>query len=261
MKKTMSVVYGVAGYVLFLGAFLGLVAFTMNLTPYSVSRPAGMPPVAAAMVNVGLILLFGVQHSVMARPGFKQWWTKIVPPHLERSTFVVIASLLVILIVACWQPLDGELWRVTGPAMYILYGISLLGFLSIPVTSFLTDHFHLFGLRQVFEYAMGRQLSAPVFKERAFYKGVRHPMMLGFLVGFWTTPHMTVSHAMFAGMMTLYILAGIYFEERTLVHEHGNAYRAYQARVPKLLPVRMQTGPGILDTLNPHGFKHERSQT
>jgi methanethiol S-methyltransferase len=243
MKKTLSVLYGVSAYVLFLGAFLYLMAFTLNLIPNGVSGPASFPPVAAAMINVALILLFGLQHSIMARPGFKRWWTRFVPPHLERSTFVVIASGFVLLIVVAWQPIDGVLWEATGTPMIVLYALSVAGWLTVPVTSFLTDHFHLFGLRQVFEYAMGRKASPPVFKETAVYKKVRHPMMLGFLVGFWFTPLMTASHAMFAGLMTLYILAGIYFEERTLVHEHGNAYLDYQARVPKLIPIPGAAAP------------------
>jgi protein-S-isoprenylcysteine O-methyltransferase Ste14 len=160
----------------------------------------------------------------MARPEFKRRWTRLVPPHLERSTFVWFAAALVIVIVQFWQPIEGDLWNVTGAGMIALYAISLLGFLTVPLVSFLTDHVELFGLRRVFEYALERPSSKPEFKERALYKKVRHPMMLGFLIAFWATPHMTAGHLLFAGLMTSYILVGVYFEERDL------------ARVPKLLP-------------------------
>lgn len=236
LRKTASVVYSAGAYVLFLGAYLYLIAFEMNLTPHSVSGHASLPPAAAALVDVALIALFGVQHSVMARPAFKRWWTRFVPQHLERSTYVVIASVLVILIVQLWQPIDGDLWTVTGVAMVALYAISALGWLTIPAVSFLTDHFELFGLRQGFEYAFGRPASRAQFKERGVYKKVRHPMMLGFLVAFWAAPHMTVGHALFAGLMTAYILVGIFFEERDLIRAHGWAYLDYQRRVSMLLP-------------------------
>lgn len=236
MKKTLSVIYGLTAYVLFLGAFLYLIAFVMNLVPHSVSGPAALPPILAVAVNVILVALFGVQHSVMARAGFKRWWTRFVPPHLERSTFVLVATALAGALVIGWQPIAGDLWNVTGTAAYVLYAVSALGFLAVPAVSFLTDHFALFGLRQVAEYAQDQPPAKPVFKESAVYRNVRHPMMLGFLAAFWATPHMTAGHLLFAGLMTAYILTGIYFEERSLAEEHGQAYRDYQARVPKLLP-------------------------
>ena len=235
-KKIVSVVYGAGAYVLFLGAFLYLIAFATNVAPHSVSGSPSLPPLLAALGDVALIILFGLQHGIMARPGFKRWWTRFVPPHLERSTFVWFAAALVIAIVQFWQPIEGDLWNVTGAGRIALYMISLFGFLTVPVTSFLTDHFELFGLRQVFEYALGRPPHQPEFKERALYKKVRHPMMLGFLLAFWATPHLTVGHLLFAGLMTSYILIGIYFEERDLARTHGQAYRDYQMRVPKLVP-------------------------
>jgi methanethiol S-methyltransferase len=237
LKKIASVIYGVGAYLLFLGAFLYLIAFEINAIPQSVSGVASLPPLPATLADVALITLFGLQHSIMARPAFKTWWTRVVPSHLERSTFVVIASVLVVVIVQFWQPIDGDLWWVSGAGATVLYSISLLGWLTIPVVSFLTDHFELFGLRQVFAYAFGRPHAKPEFKQRAFYKTVRHPMMLAFLVAFWATPRMTAGHALFAGLMTCYILTGIYFEERDLARVHGKAYRDYQSRVPMLLPI------------------------
>lgn len=236
MKRTLSFAYGVAAYILFAGVFLYLIAFTMNLAPHSVSGEASLPPVVAILMDTGLVALFGLQHTIMARAGFKRWWTRIVPPHLERSTFVLAASCMVAAIVFGWQPIEGDLWNVTGAGAVALYAISVVGWLTVPFVSFLTDHFHLFGMRQVFDYAMGRPASEPVFRERGLYKNVRHPMMLGFLVAFWATPHMTIGHIFLATLMTAYILAGIFFEERSLVAAHGTAYREYRARVPKLIP-------------------------
>jgi len=250
MKKTLSAVYGVAAYVLFLGAFLYLIAFSLNLGPSPISGPGSLPPLAAGVIDVGLVTLFGLQHSIMARPGFKSWWTRVVPQHLERSTFVLISAALVTVIVTAWQPVQvqswGELWNVTGAGMIALYAVAGLGWLTVPLCSFLTDHYELFGLRQVADYVLGRTASKPEFKERALYKKVRHPMMLGFLVAFWAAPHMTVSHLLFAATMTAYILVGIHFEERDLARKHGQAYRDYQARVPKLLPIPPAEGTALV---------------
>jgi protein-S-isoprenylcysteine O-methyltransferase Ste14 len=236
LKKTTSVVYAGSAYLLFLGAYLYLVAFATNVLPDSVSGPASLPPLHAALADIALITLFGLQHSIMARPAFKRWWTRVVPQHLERSTYVLIAAALVIVIVRFWQPIEGDLWNLTGAGKTALYAVSLLGWLGVPAFSFLTDHFELFGLRQVFEYAVERPTSQAAFKERGVYKKVRHPMMLAFLVGFWAAPHMTIGHLLFSGLMTLYILTGIYFEERDLIRAHGQAYRDYKTRVSMLLP-------------------------
>jgi protein-S-isoprenylcysteine O-methyltransferase Ste14 len=246
MKKTLSLVYGVAAYVMFLGSFLYLVASYMNLGPSPIGGPASLPPLAASAIDVGLLTLFGLQHSLMARPGFKRRWTRIIPQHLERSTYVLIAALLVILVVAGWQPIEGQLWKVTGQWMIaVVSALAALGWLMIPLCSFLTDHLELFGLRQVAEYAFGWVQPKSEFKQRALYKKVRHPMMLGFLVAFWAAPYMTLGHLLFAMTMTAYILVGIHFEERDLADKHGQAYRDYQARVPKLLPVPSALGAAL----------------
>jgi protein-S-isoprenylcysteine O-methyltransferase Ste14 len=246
MKKILSVVYGVAAYVAFLGAFLYLIAFYTNLGPSPIAGPASLPPLMAGAIDVGLIALFGLQHSLMARPGFKRRWTRVIPQHLERSTYVLIAAVLVILMVAAWQPIDGQLWKVTGTWMIaLLAALSALGWLMIPLCSFLTDHFELFGLRQVAEYAFGWPQPKAEFKQRALYKKVRHPMMLGFLVAFWAAPYMTAGHLLFAVTMTAYILVGIHFEERDLANKHGQSYRDYQARVPKLIPMLSTEGAGL----------------
>jgi protein-S-isoprenylcysteine O-methyltransferase Ste14 len=238
LKKTTSVVYAAGAYLLFLGVYLYLVAFALNVVPHSISGPVGLPPVPAALADIALITLFGLQHSIMARPAFKRWWTRVVPRHLERSTYVLMATALVAVIVLFWQPIEGDLWNVTGAGSIALYAISLLGWVGVPAFSFLTDHFELFGLRQAVEHAFELPNSPAEFKEQGVYKKVRHPMMLSFLVAFWGAPHMTVGHLLFAGLMTAYILTGIYFEERDLLRAHGQAYRDYQARVSMLLPGR-----------------------
>jgi len=246
MKKTLSVTYGVAAYVMFLGAFLYLIAFYTNLGPSPIAGPASLPPLAAGAIDIGLVTLFGLQHSFMARPAFKRRWTRIIPQHLERSTYVLIAALLVVLIVAGWQPIEGDLWKATSSwAIALLAALSALGWLMIPLCSFLTDHFELFGLRQVAEYAFGWPKPEAEFKQSALYKKVRHPMMLGFLVAFWAAPYMTVSHLLFAVAMSSYILIGIHYEERDLAVKHGQAYRDYQARVPKLLPIPSPKEAGL----------------
>jgi protein-S-isoprenylcysteine O-methyltransferase Ste14 len=237
MKKTLSVVYSGGAYVLFLASFVYLIAFTMNLGPSHISGPASLPPLAAAAIDLVLITVFSLQHSVMARPGFKAWWTRTVPQYLERSTYVLIGSVMVVLLVVAWQPVAGDLWNITGPGMYSLLALSLMGYLLVPLCSFITDHFELFGLRQVAEYAFGWKQPKPEFKQSSLYKRVRHPMMVGWIVSFWATPHMTAGHLLFAATMTAYILIAIHFEERDLAERHGQAYRDYQARVPKLIPI------------------------
>jgi methanethiol S-methyltransferase len=237
LKKLGSVIYGMGAYLLFLGVFLYLIAFVANVAPYSVSGRASMPPLGAALIDVALVAMFGLQHSIMARPAFKRMWTQVVPRHLERSTFVWFADVMVILLIRFWQPIEGDLWNITGSGMAVLYAVSLLGWLTVPVTTLMTGHSDLFGLRQVLDYALGRESFKPEFRERALYKKVRHPMMLAILVALWATPHLTWGHLLLASLMTAYILTGIYFEERDLERTHGQAYRDYQSRVPKLLPL------------------------
>lgn len=242
LKKTFALLYSATSYLLFLGAFTYLIAFTMNLAPHSISGQASVSPAMAAMIDTLLITLFGLQHSIMARPAFKRIWTRVVPQHLERSTFVLMATGMVTLIVFAWQPIEGTLWNVSGAGMFALSTIAAIGWTAVPAVSFLTDHFELFGLRQAAEYATGQPESTPEFKQPWAYKQVRHPMMLGMMIAMWATPLMTAGHLLFAGLMTIYILIGTAFEEQDLATQHGDAYRDYQARVPKLVPVRIQWG-------------------
>jgi protein-S-isoprenylcysteine O-methyltransferase Ste14 len=230
----------------FLTVFVWLVMFALNLTAARVSGEATSSPWVAALVDVGLVTLFGLQHSIMARQGFKTAWTRIVPRHLERSTFVWIASGMVALLIVGWQPIAGDLWHLDGAMAGVLMAISVVGWLGVPATSMMTDPWELFGLRQVFDYARDAETLPPTFQMKAAYKQVRHPMMMSFIVAMWFTPHMTVGHLVFAGTMTLYILAGIYFEERDLLKHHGESYRRYQKEVPKLLPLGRNEGAPVV---------------
>ncbi len=236
-SRVASLVYGSLAYVIFLGTFLYAIGFVSGLVvPKTVDGGAPAPLLEALLVNGGFLALFAVQHTIMARRAFKRWWTRIVPPQLERATFVLVTCAILCSMFWQWRELPGELWRVGGPAAWILRGMSFLGWGLVLLSSFLIDHFELFGLRQVVRHFLGRAPEAPHFRERSLYRMVRHPLMFGFLLAFWATPVMSMGHLFFAAMCTGYILVGIQIEERTLIAEHGEAYRDYQRRVPMLLP-------------------------
>jgi protein-S-isoprenylcysteine O-methyltransferase Ste14 len=191
----------------------------------------------AVLINGLLLGLFAVQHAVMARPGFKAWWTRIVPAAAERSTFVLSTCVVLALLVWQWRPIEGIVWRVDWPmAAGFLYAVSFLGWGIVLYSSFLIDHFDLFGLRQVWFYFRGKQYTSHPFVERSLYRLVRHPLMLGFLIAFWATPNMTAGHLVFALLTTGYILIGTRIEERDLVQFLGDAYLSYRARTPGLIP-------------------------
>ena len=204
--------------------------------------PAASPGAAIA-VDVALLGLFAVQHTLMARPAFKEVWTRWVPWHVERSTYVLLSTAILALMAWQWRPLPAPVWRLESPlAVGLLSAVSLAGWAMVLVSTFLIDHFELFGLTQTVTYALGRPRESPTFKERLFYRWVRHPLMLGFLIAFWATPSMSQGHLLFAVMTTAYILVAIQIEERTLVHLHGEQYRSYQRRVPMLLPFGRRQG-------------------
>ena len=241
MSRLLALFYGAACYAVFLLTFLYAIAFVAGVgVPKHVdSGVPGNLPVALA-IDLVLLALFAIQHSGMARPAFKRWWTRYVPAPVERSTFVLASSLALILLFWQWRPLPLRIWEVDGEAArWALYGLSAVGWLLVLSSTFLINHFDLFGLRQVWSYARGRRPApdAP-FVTRAFYRIVRHPIMLGFLIAFWATPTMSLGHLLFALMTTGYILLAVKFlEERDLVAQYGDTYRDYQRRVPMLLPL------------------------
>lgn len=231
-------IYSLVAYLAFFAAFTGLVFFNDGLLlPKTVDSGVPGPVGLAIAINLGLALLWGVQHSVMAREGFKRWLTRFVPKHLERSTFVLASAVVLVMVMALWQPLPGVLWQVeSAPFAAGIWALNALGWLGVPVVSFLIDHFDLFGLKQPFLHWRKQSYSAKGFVMPWLYRYVRHPMMTAIMVALWTTPLMTASHLMFSLVMTAYIFVGVYFEERSLRRELGEAYAAYQQRVPKLLP-------------------------
>ena len=239
MSAFLTVLYGFFAYVFFLATFLYAIAFTGNIVvPKSIDSGSATPLAEALIVNVLLLGLFAVQHSVMARPAFKRWWTRIVPEPIERSTFVLAATLTLALL--CWQwrsIADPVVWTVEDPvAVIALQVVFWLGWAILLTSTFLINHFELFGLRQVFARFSGRTIPAPEFRTPFLYRHVRHPIYLGFLLGFWATPHMSEGHLLFALATTGYILIGIWFEERDLIAQFGNRYLRYREQVGMLLP-------------------------
>ena len=233
-----AAVYGFVCYVAFLGSFLYAIGFVGNLiVPKTIDSPPGTALPQALIINLVVLGLFAVQHSVMARPGFKAVWTRIVPGPVERSTYVLFSSLLLALVYWKWQAIPTVVWDVTSPALSaFLLVLFALGWLILLLSTFMINHFDLFGLRQVYLRARGLDYTPLKFNQRAFYRFVRHPIMLGFVIAFWATPHMSVGHLVFSIATTGYILIGIFLEERDLVKYHSAEYEAYRARVPMLFP-------------------------
>jgi protein-S-isoprenylcysteine O-methyltransferase Ste14 len=233
-----AAVFGVACYVCFLGSFLYAIGFVADFTvPKTIDSGPAVAWPEALVVDLVLLGLFAVQHSVMARPGFKVAWTRIVPRAVERSTYVLFSSLLLILLMWKWQPIPAVIWDVSTPVpKAILLALCAVGWLIVLLSTFMINHFDLFGLRQVYLRWRGLDYVPLNFTQRAFYKFVRHPIMLGFVIAFWAAPYMTAGHLVFAIMTTGYILVGIFFEERDLMKAHSAEYGAYRARVPMLFP-------------------------
>ncbi|KPL26892.1 MAG: hypothetical protein AMJ72_11960 [Acidithiobacillales bacterium SM1_46] len=245
-KRILYFVYGVAAYALFFGTYLYAIGFIGNLfVPVSIDGAPQSPLWQALLINAGLLGIFAVQHSVMARPAFKRWWTQFVPKPIERSTYVLFSSVLLIALFAFWQPIGGVIWNITDPAgQIVLWGVFALGWLVVLVSTFLINHFDLFGLRQVWLYLIGKPYTRLPFKTPLFYNYVRHPLYVGWLLAFWATPTMTLTHLVFAIATTAYILIAIHFEERDLAAEHPE-YAGYCERVPMLVP---QPGRGATAT-------------
>jgi methanethiol S-methyltransferase len=232
-----AMLYGLFSYAVFLGTFLYAIGFVGDLVvPKTIDSGPGATLPEALAVDLLLLGLFAVQHSVMARSGFKAAWTRIVPRPVERSTYVLIASLLLALICWKWVPIPQVVWEVSSPALKsLLLALFALGWLIILLSTLIINHFDLFGLRQVYLRMRGIEYTPVKFAERAFYKHVRHPLYLGFLIAFWAAPHMSIGHLVFSIATSGYIFVGIFFEERDLTRDHPE-YRAYRARVPMLFP-------------------------
>lgn len=238
IARIVAFLYGIAAYSVFFVTFLYAIGFVSGLVvPKTIDSGAAGPAMEAAVVNLILLSIFAVQHSVMARRQFKEWWTQFVPKSVERSTYVLFSTVALALLLWQWRPIPTVLWQIDDPQIAMaVTGISLLGFLIVLTSTFLINHFELFGLQQVFARLSGSAIPAPEFRTPFFYRHVRHPIYLGFLLGFWATPRMTAGHLLFAVATTGYILLGIYFEERDLVEQFGNRYRRYREQVGMLLP-------------------------
>jgi protein-S-isoprenylcysteine O-methyltransferase Ste14 len=244
-RRVLFFAYGVASYLVFFGTFLYAVGFIGNFgVPTTLDGPARGPLASAIAIDAGLLGLFAVQHSVMARRWFKDWWTRIVPRPVERSTYVLFSSLALVVMFWQWRPLGGTVWSVEDAAGRLALGaIFAAGWALVLAATFLINHFDLFGLRQAWLFLLGRPYTALRFRTPGPYRMVRHPLYVGWLLVFWTTPTMTAAHLLFAVMTTGYILVAIQFEERDLVREHGSAYEAYRQEVPMLLPLGRRVAP------------------
>ena len=238
MKRIVAFSYGTLCYLVFLATFVEAVLFLGNVgLPRTIDGEATAPLWRALLINTLLLGLFAVQHSVMARPAFKQWWTRVVSPPVERSTYVLFSSLALLLLFYAWQPMGGTLWDVRDPLMRAaLYGLFGGGWLLVLVATFLINHFDLFGMRQVWLYLNHRPYTPLAFKTPGLYRYVRHPLYVGWLLTFWAAPTMTAAHLVFAVATTAYILIAIQLEERDLAAIHGAAYAAYRREVPMLVP-------------------------
>jgi len=238
--RIIAFLYGIVAYVTFFVTFLYAIGFVEDLlVPKAIDDGPAGPVAQALIVNLVLMSIFAIQHSVMARPQFKQWWTKFVPPSVERTTYVLLASLSLVLLFWQWQPVPAVVWQIADTRIaMMLTCLSFVGWLIVLSSTFLINHFELFGLHQVANNLVGRSMPTPRFRTPLFYHFVRHPIYLGFIIAFWAAPTMTVGHLLFAAVTTAYIFVGIWLEERDLIGLFGDEYRRYRQRVSMLLPWR-----------------------
>lgn len=237
MRRAAVLAFGVISYAVFFVTFLYLVGFVANLVvPKSIDSGSAGPFGTVLLIDSLLLLLFGVQHSVMARPGFKEWWTRFVPKPIERSVYVLASSLALIALFVLWQPIPHPIWATDGAFAVLLTGGLLAGVGLVLWSTFLIDHFDLFGLRQTFLYFRGRRYEHKQFTTPFLYRWIRHPLYVGWMMTFWITPRMTVGHLLFASVMTGYMLVAIPFEERDLQRFLGEPYRRWRERTPRFVP-------------------------
>lgn len=238
MQRILAASYALGAYLVFLGTFLYAIAFVGDLpVPKTLETGPAAPVPVALFIDACLLTVFAVQHSLMARPAFKRWWTRFVPRAVERSTYVLFASAALLLIYWQWRPIAMPIWTVSDPiAATVLQGVFWAGWLLVLTSTFLINHFELFGLHQVWAFVRRRELPTATFKTPSLYKYVRHPIYLGFLLAFWATPTMSAGHLLFAIATTGYILLGIWFEERDLIAHFGARYRRYREQVGMLWP-------------------------
>jgi len=260
MTRLLVLLYGLISYLIFFATILYAIGFVDRLiVPKHIDTGPDRPWATALLVNLALMLIFAVQHSVMARKSFKRWWTHYIPASVERSTYVLLASLSLVLLFWQWQPMSAIIWHIRNEQLAtVITGVSLLGWLIVFTSTFLINHFELFGLQQVIQNLSNRNPSAPTFRTPLYYQFVRHPIYLGFIIAFWAAPTMTVGHLLFAAVTTGYILVGIYFEERDLVDLFGDDYRRYRDRVAMLLPWRKSSGPSAITPRKPIELTTER---
>ena len=240
MKRTAVLLYGVVCYAIFFATFLYAIGFIGNVVvPKTIDSGRSGSLTMALVIDAGLLALFALQHSIMARQWFKAKWTEIVPQAAERSTYVLASSVALMLMFALWEPIGGTIWQVeSGASQAILYAMFAAGWVIVLLSTFLINHFDLFGLRQVWLFFRGQTYTNLPFKTPVLYRYMRHPLYFGWLLVFWSAPAMTVAHLFFAVMTTAYILIAIQFEERDLVALHGEKYRRYRESVPMIVPVR-----------------------
>jgi protein-S-isoprenylcysteine O-methyltransferase Ste14 len=253
MTRIFALLYGLVAYLLFLVTVLYAIGFVDGwIVPKDIDSGAAVSLSEALVVNIALMSLFAIQHSVMARQSFKRWWTQYIPTPIERSTYVLLASAALLLLFWQWRPLTAIVWQIDNAEIATaMTALSLLGWLIVFTSTYLINHFELFGLQQVIKNMSSSETSAPVFRTPLYYKFVRHPIYLGFVIAFWATPVMTVGHLLFAAVTTAYIFVGIALEERDLIDLFGDDYRRYRERVSMLIPWRKVGHTAKVSTIDP----------